>query len=235
MTKTMQHLNVSQDWVFLILSVRQPAQMTSRLLFFIFRCLQLKVYARWSSLIRTYPWTCTLNGRLNTKRPGKNVIILNIRRDLHCTLLSCCIETKLFWIASEVLLDFKKTGFPWFWLVTFSYTSSEHSCNNWKRWEDRLRRQWQFSNGLPSEWFIKKELSSVSYVGFHCFFQCFFFLLTFHPFRVYSLAMEDREELTQKVNYYIFCLISWPLLESELVSFQLSRFRTWCNGSVFIL
>ena len=79
--------------------------------FFIFRCLQLKVYARWSSLIRTYRWTCTLNGRQNTKRPGKNVIILNIKRDLHCTLLSCCIETKPFRIAGEVLLDFKKTGF----------------------------------------------------------------------------------------------------------------------------
>ena len=90
--------------------VSQPRWLTG-LLFFISRCLQLKVYGRWSSLIRTYRWTCTLNGRQNTKRPGKNVIILNIKRDLHCTLLSRCIETKPFRIAGEVLLDFKKTGF----------------------------------------------------------------------------------------------------------------------------
>ena len=37
----------------------------------------------------------------------------------------------------------------------------------------------------------------------HLFLSVFFFLLTFHSFRVHSLAMEDREELTQKVNYFI--------------------------------
>ena len=37
MTKTMQHLNVSQDWVFLTPSVRQLAQMTYRLTIFHFQ------------------------------------------------------------------------------------------------------------------------------------------------------------------------------------------------------